>query len=69
MGFVIGVVLFVVPVVVMCVEGTLAYGFESEPLQDLVLISISLPPLIGAIVYVSFVLRRLRGLAPRTVKA
>jgi hypothetical protein len=64
-----GVVLFIVPVVVMCVEGTLAYGFDSEPLQDLVLVSISLPPLIGAIVYDSFVLRRLRGLAPRTIKA
>jgi hypothetical protein len=66
---VFAVALFVIPIVVMCVEGTLAYGFDSEPLEDLVLVSISLPPLIGMFVYVSFVLRRLRSLAPRTVKA
>jgi len=65
----LGVVLFIVPVVVMCVEGTLAYGLDSEPLSDLVLVWVSLPPLIGAIVYVSYVLRRLRSLHPRTVRA
>ena len=61
--------LFVVPLVVMCIEGTLAYGFDSEPLTDLVLVTISLPPLIGMFVYVGWVLRRLRSLRPRTVKA
>src|SRR5262249_55732474 len=59
---VFGVLLFVVPIVVMCVTGTLAYGFDSEPLTDLVIVSISLPPLIGMIVYVSWVMRRLRSL-------
>jgi hypothetical protein len=63
------VVLFIIPIVVMCVQGTLAYGFDSEPLTDLVIVSISLPPLIGMFIYIGFVLRRLRSLAPKPVKA
>ena len=63
------VLLFAIPIAIMCVEGTLAYGFNSEPLTDLVLVTISLPPLIGMFIYIGFVLRRLRGLAPKRARA
>jgi hypothetical protein len=66
---VVGVVLFMVPVMVMCVSAWLTYGINSEPLPDLVLVSVSLPPLIGMIGYVSYVLRRLRSLHPRAIRA
>jgi hypothetical protein len=63
------VILFVIPIAVMCVEGTLAYGFDSEPLTDLVLVTVSLPPLIGMFIYIGFVLRRLKSLAPKRARA
>lgn len=62
------VLLFVIPIAIMCVEGTLAYGFNSEPLTDLVLVTISLPPLIGMFIYIGFVLRRLKGMVPKRAK-
>ena len=64
-----GALLFVVPILVMSVEGTLAYGLNYEPLTDLALVWVSLPPLIGMFVYLGFVLRRLRGLRPKAAKA
>jgi len=66
---VLGVLLFVVPVLVMCVTGGLAYGFGSEQLTELAVVSISLPPLTGTISYITWVWRRLRTLRPKTVRA
>lgn len=63
-----GVLLFVMPVVVMCVTGGLTFGIGSEQLTGLVILSISLPPLTGMISYVTWVHRRLRSLRPRTVR-
>jgi len=66
---VFGVLLFVVPVVVMCVTGGMTYGVGEEQLTALVILSVSLPPLTGLISYVTWVHRRLRTLRPRTVRA
>ena len=66
---VLGVLLFAVPVLVMCVTGGLAYGFGSEQLTELAVVSISLPPLTGTISYITWVWRRLRTLRPKTVRA
>src|SRR5215212_11109790 len=65
---VLGILLFVVPVLVMCVTGGLAYGFGSEHLTELADVSISLPPLTGTISYITWVWRRLRTLRPKTAR-
>jgi len=65
---VFGVLLFVVPVVVMCVTGGMTYGVGEEQLTALVILSVSLPPLTGLISYVTWVRRRLLTLRARTVR-
>jgi hypothetical protein len=66
---VFGVLMFVVPVAVMCVTGTMTYGVGTEQLTELAVVSISLPPLTGMISYITWVWRRLGTLRPRTVRA
>jgi len=68
----VAILLFVVPVAVICLIAARTYGVSSTALPDelktLVPIAFSLPPVVGMVVYTSFALRRLRTLRLRPTR-
>jgi hypothetical protein len=58
----IGGWLFVGPVAFVVLSDAVNYGLGNHQLFDLVPLAVSLPPVVGVVVYLSFVIRRLRDL-------
>ena len=56
-------VLFVLPVVMIGVAGARLYGISEASLFEAGPIAFSLPPVVGAVIYTIFAVRRFRALA------
>lgn len=58
----IGAWLFVAPVAFVVLSDAVTYGLGNHGIFELVPLAVSLPPVVGVVVYLAFVIRRLREL-------
>ena len=59
---IVATLLFVIPVGIIIVVGVHTYGVDGSPLYQLVPIAVSLPPVVGLVVYAMFAVKRTREL-------
>jgi hypothetical protein len=59
---IVATLLFVMPVAIIVIVGVHVYGVDGSPLLQLVPVAVSLPPLVGLVVYALFAIRRTREL-------
>jgi hypothetical protein len=58
----VATLLFVMPVAIIIIVGAHVYGVEGSPIYQLVPLAVSLPPVVGLVVYAVIGIRRVRDL-------